>query len=420
MSKHGTIQAIRGMNDIGPDTSKRWLWLESTLAQMAVAWGYRMIRTPIAEKAHLFKRGVGDSSDIVQKEMYTFEDQGGDCLALRPEGTASCVRAGIEHGWLHNQRQKWFYIGPMFRRERPQKGRYRQFHHFGLETFGIPGSGIEAELLLFTHTLWQTLGVSGLKLHIHSLGDKESRARYREQLVTYFTQHKDALDEDSLKRLELNPLRILDSKVPQTQALVQQAPKLLDALSDEARATFDTTLTLLDQAGIAYHIDPYLVRGLDYYQDLVFEWISEDLGAQSTVCAGGRYDGLIELLGGNPGQACGFAIGIERLLALMPSHLPEDTRPTVYLGAGDTKEQVALLQLGQTLREQCKEAIVIVDPNPDKPKKHIKRANAEGATWFLYAQDALAEPYTVKRLDRDAPALTLTLEQWLKELETTP
>ena len=311
------IQSIRGMNDLLPEQSPTWRYVETAVSGLLGRYGYREIRFPILEQTELFARAVGEVTDIVEKEMYSFEDRNGDHLSLRPEGTAGCVRACNQNG-LHNQTQRLWYAGPMFRHERPQKGRLRQFHQIGVEAFGLEGPDIDAELLLMTARLWQELKIDrALTLQINSLGTSESRTAYRQALVDFLTQRQDDLDEDSQRRLKSNPLRILDSKNPQTQSVLGQAPVLADFLDSESTQHFQQLCDVLDSAGISYKINPRLVRGLDYYSKTVFEWVTDNLGAQGTVCAGGRYDGLVELLGGKPCAGVGFAIGIERLIMLL-------------------------------------------------------------------------------------------------------
>ncbi|HIX60858.1 MAG TPA: histidine--tRNA ligase, partial [Candidatus Halomonas stercoripullorum] len=306
------------MNDLLPDQSALWQYFEATVQALTRRYGYAEIRTPIVEQTTLFARSIGEVTDIVEKEMYTFEDRNGDSLTLRPEGTASCVRAAMEHGLLHNQTQRLWYQGPMFRHERPQKGRYRQFHQVGVEAFGLEGPDIDAEVILLSARLWQELGLSEhVTLELNSLGSNAARAAYRDTLVAYFEQHRDQLDEDSLRRLGSNPLRILDSKNPAMAAMLADAPKLMDHLDAESREHFEQLTALLEAAGIDYVINPRLVRGLDYYCRTVFEWTTTALGSQGTVCAGGRYDGLVEQLGGKPTPAVGFAMGIERLILLL-------------------------------------------------------------------------------------------------------
>jgi histidyl-tRNA synthetase len=313
-----TLQAVKGMNDILPDEAGLWLWFEDTVREWLESYGYRNIRMPLVEQTALFKRGIGEVTDIVEKEMYSFEDSlNGDQLTLRPEGTASCVRAVLQHNLLYNAPQRLWYAGQMFRHERPQKGRYRQFHQIGVEAMGFAGPDIDAEQIVMCARLWKKLGIRDVALQINTLGDEASRQRHREKLIAYFEQHKDALDADAQRRLYSNPLRILDTKNPAMQELVSAAPKLMEELEDEAIRHFEAVQAILKLHGIAFEINPRLVRGLDYYNRTVFEWITTRLGAQGTICAGGRFDGLIEQIGGKPAPACGFAMGVERLLALL-------------------------------------------------------------------------------------------------------
>jgi histidyl-tRNA synthetase len=313
-----TLQAVKGMNDILPDEAGLWLWFEDTVREWLEAYGYRNIRMPLVEPTALFKRAIGEVTDIVEKEMYSFEDSlNGDQLTLRPEGTASCVRAVLQHNLLYNAPQRLWYAGQMFRHERPQKGRYRQFHQIGVEALGFAGPDIDAEQIVMCARLWKKLGIGDVALQINTLGDAVSRQRHREKLIAYFELHKDSLDADAQRRLYSNPLRILDTKNPAMQELVSAAPKLMDELETDAIQHFEAVQTILKQHGIAFEINTRLVRGLDYYNRTVFEWITTRLGAQGTICAGGRFDGLIEQMGGKSAPACGFAMGVERLLALL-------------------------------------------------------------------------------------------------------
>ena len=313
-----TLQAVRGMNDILPEEAQLWLWFEDTVREWLEAYGYRNIRMPLVEPTALFKRAIGEVTDIVEKEMYSFEDSlNGDQLTLRPEGTASCVRAVLQHNLLYNAPQRLYYNGPMFRHERPQKGRYRQFHQIGVEALGFAGPDIDAEQIVMCARLWKKLGIRDVALQINTLGDTAARHRHREKLIAYFEQHKDVLDVDAQRRLYSNPLRILDTKNPAMQELVSAAPKLMDELEEDAIRHFEAVQAILTRHGIAFEINPRLVRGLDYYNRTVFEWVTTRLGAQGTICAGGRFDGLIEQIGGKPAPACGFAMGVERLLALL-------------------------------------------------------------------------------------------------------
>ncbi|MCF6257247.1 MAG: histidine--tRNA ligase [Gammaproteobacteria bacterium] len=377
------IQAIRGMNDILPEDTVYWQKLESIIRDLLGRYGYQEIRFPVVEKTELFKRSIGEVTDIVEKEMYTFADRNGDNLTLRPEGTAPCVRAAIQNGLLHNQVQRLWYTGPMFRHERPQKGRYRQFHQVGVETFGMASPDLDAELILMTARLWQQLGLDNVELQLNSLGTRESRAVYRKELVRYFEQHKDQLDEDSLRRLDSNPLRILDTKNPALREVVADAPKLMAHLDDESREHFETLCGLLDDAGITYCVNPCLVRGLDYYSRTVFEWVTDQLGAQGTICAGGRFDGLVEQLGGKATPSAGFAIGLERLLALVRENLQPDNRPHLYLVlVGDAAQKKGVL-LAEQLRDAIPVVRIMTNCGGGSFKSQFKKADKCGAQFAL-------------------------------------
>ncbi len=385
------FQAIKGMNDLLPEQTAVWQKLESLLRDLMKQYGYQEIRMPIVEKTQLFKRSIGEVTDIVEKEMYTWTDLNDDSLTLRPEGTASCVRAGIEHGLLYNQQQKLWYMGPMFRCENPQKGRYRQFHQLGVEAFGYSGPDVDVEQILLTRRLWQAIGIGdSVTLHINSLGQPEARARYRELLVEYFSAHSDQLDEDSQRRLHTNPLRILDSKNPQMQALIAGAPQLNDHLDDESRQHFEALKQRLDAAGVEYVVNPRLVRGLDYYNRTVFEWMTDKLGAQGTICAGGRYDGLAGQLGGQETPACGFAMGIERIVALL-----EDTEfaksseqiPHVYLIAMGEAAELRGLVFAEELRTQVPNLRLSMNCGGGNFKKQFKKADRSGAQWAIILAD---------------------------------
>lgn len=377
------IKAIRGMNDILPQDTPYWQALEQTFLQLLGRYGYQEIRMPIMEKTGLFARSIGEVTDIVEKEMYTFEDRNGDSLTLRPEGTASCVRCAIENGLLHNQTQRLWYAGPMFRHERPQKGRYRQFHQVGVEAFGFAGPDIDAELIFMTARLFDQLGLHDLELQINSLGTTESRNRYRDVLVEYLSAHPGQLDEDSQRRLQSNPLRILDSKNPDMQGLIEAAPRLIDYLDDESREHFEGLKSLLDKAGISYRVNLRLVRGLDYYSKTVFEWVTTRLGAQGTVCAGGRYDGLVEQLGGKASVAAGFAVGLERLIELVRDNLQPGHHPHAYLMlAGDGVQQAGLL-LAESLRTQLPGLRIISHCGDSSLKSQFKKADKAGAELAL-------------------------------------
>ncbi|MBN3067231.1 histidine--tRNA ligase [Pectobacterium brasiliense] len=377
------IQAIRGMNDYLPAETALWQRIENSLKQVLSGYGYNEIRLPIVEQTPLFKRAIGEVTDVVEKEMYTFDDRNGDSLTLRPEGTAGCVRAGIEHGILYNQEQRLWYVGPMFRYERPQKGRYRQFHQLGCEVFGLQGPDIDAELILMTARWWRVLGIADhVKLELNSIGSLDARARYREALVAFLEQHKDQLDEDCLRRMYTNPLRVLDTKNPQIQVLLNDAPVLTDYLDDESRAHFEALGELLTQSGIPYTVNPRLVRGLDYYNRTVFEWVTTSLGSQGTVCAGGRYDGMVEQLGGHATPAVGFAMGLERLVLLVQSVNPDfKAQPSVdvYLISSGTGTQVAAMQLAEKLRDVLPQLKLMTNYGGGNFKKQFARADKWGA-----------------------------------------
>ncbi|WP_026338863.1 histidine--tRNA ligase [Thioalkalivibrio sp. AKL7] len=396
------IKSIRGMHDILPESIHVWQHLEATLREVVEGYGYHEIRMPIVEATELFKRSIGDVTDIVEKEMYTFDDRNGDSLSLRPEGTASCVRAGIQHGLLHNQVQRLWYLGPMFRHERPQKGRYRQFHQVGVEVFGLPGPDVDAEMLAMTARLWRMLGLSNVRLELNTLGTPESRQRYRDHLIAYFEQHRDALDEEAQRRLYDNPMRILDSKHPDTREVVAQAPSLMDDLDAESRAHFDGLCAHLDALGIAYEHNPRLVRGLDYYTHTVFEWITEDLGAQGTVCAGGRYDGLVEQLGGRGTPAIGMAMGLERLVALLEARedAPAAPGPDAYLIVGGDELVGPALQLADQLRGELPGLRLVQHCGGGSFKSQMKRADRLGAQYALVlgSDEHAAGTVTVKPL----------------------
>ena len=376
------IQAVRGMNDLLPERVAYWRHVEAVAREILHAYGYREIRLPVVERTELFARSIGSHTDIVEKEMYTFEDRNGDSLTLRPEGTAGAVRAGIENGLLHNQVQRWWYAGPMFRHERPQKGRYRQFHQIGVEAYGMPGPDIDAELILLTARLFKALGLEGVRLELNTLGTSTARARYRAQLVQYLRGRLEALDEDSRRRLETNPLRVLDSKNPSMQDIVRDAPSLFDHLDDESRTHFEEFRALLDAAGIRYSVNPRLVRGLDYYTRTVFEWSTDRLGAQAAICAGGRYDGLVELLGGKSAPAAGFAVGLERLVELVMQAGAEGAGcpPQVYL-LPDTEQLAASLQLAEALRDRGMRAEFHCGGG--NLKSQLRRADRSGARYAV-------------------------------------
>lgn len=399
-----SIQAIRGMNDCLPSQSPLWQYVEQAIRDTVSSFGYSEIRTPIVESTDLFKRSIGEVTDIVEKEMYSFEDRNGDSLTLRPEGTASAVRAGIEHGLLYNQEQRLWYMGPMFRHERPQKGRYRQFHQFGVEAYGLAGPDIDAEVILLSATLWEKLGIKEhVTLELNSLGSNEARANYRDVLIAFLEQHIEVLDEDAKRRMYSNPLRVLDTKNPNIQAVLRDAPRLHDYLDDDSKAHFDGLKALLDEVGIPYRINERLVRGLDYYNRTVFEWVTDSLGAQGTVCAGGRYDGLVEQLGGKATQGVGFGLGLERLVLLVEAlEKTQNVKPAVdaYLcPMGEAAERQAFV-LAAKLRGQLPELRLMCHCGGGNFKKQLKRADKSGARWALILGDnELAEgQVTVKDL----------------------
>jgi len=419
------IQAIRGMNDILPGQTQVWRYLEDQVKGVLDAHGYQEIRMPMVEETRLFKRSIGEVTDIVEKEMYTFDDRNGDSLTLRPEGTASCVRACEEHQLIaNNQRQRLWYMGPMFRYERPQKGRYRQFHQIGVETFGMAGPDIDAELIVMTHQLWQRLNIRDkVTLQLNTLGSNEARASYKAALVEYLSARKDELDEDSQRRLDSNPLRILDSKNEQTQALLNGAPDFFDYLDDESAEHFAELRALLDAVGVEYEINPRLVRGLDYYSKTVFEWVTTELGAQGTVCAGGRYDGLVEQLGGKATPAVGFAMGVERLILMLEALnvIPDAVHNylDVYLVAVGNVTPAAM-QISASLREQVPGIRLQMHMGGGNFKKQMKKANESGAQFALIlGEDEVANGQAgIKPLRDQTEQVSITqseLANWFKQ-----
>ena len=380
------IQAIRGMNDCSPTESPLWQWIEGQVRQILSSYGYSEVRMPIVESTPLFARAIGEVTDVVSKEMYTFWDND-EQLTLRPEGTAGCVRAAIEHGWIYNNEQRLWYIGPMFRHERPQKGRYRQFHQAGVEVFGIATPEIDAELIILTARLWKALGIEQhVSLQLNSIGSLEARANYRSALVAFLENHQDLMSEEEKERLVKNPLRILDTKNQALQDVLDGAPKLLDYLDDESREHFAQLCDLLDAVGIQYEINPKLVRGLDYYNKTVFEWVTSALGAQGTVCGGGRYDGLVEQLGGHATSGVGFAMGLERLVLLVQEvnkSIPVKSAVDIYVvyqGEGTT---LAAFQLAEKLRSELPHLSTMLHCSGGNFKKQFKRADKSGATLAL-------------------------------------
>ncbi|MGV3002631.1 histidine--tRNA ligase [Vibrio sp. E150_018] len=384
MSK--TIQAIRGMNDCLPTQSPLWHKVEDAVKRVVSSYGYSEIRMPIVEMTNLFKRAIGEVTDVVEKEMYTFEDRNSDSLTLRPEGTAGCVRAGIENGLIYNQEQRLWYMGPMFRHERPQKGRYRQFHQVGVEVFGLQGPDVDAELIMMTARLWRELGIDKhVRLELNSIGSLEARQHYRNVLIEFLEQHIEVLDEDCKRRMYTNPLRVLDTKNPEIQAILVDVPQLADYLDDDSKAHFAGLCELLDAAGIEYQVNQRLVRGLDYYNKTVFEWITESLGSQGTVCGGGRYDGLVEQLGGKPAPAVGFAMGLERLVLMLETLELNDTRKSVdvYLVTAGEGTLVNGMKLAEQLRESVPGLRLMTHFGGGNFKKQFKRADKVGATIAL-------------------------------------
>tara|TARA_R110002110_G_scaffold404606_1_gene623133 strand:- start:160878 stop:162179 length:1302 start_codon:yes stop_codon:yes gene_type:complete len=417
------IQAVKGMKDILPAQIQYWQYLEQTLVGLLSSYGYDEIRSPLLEPTDLFKRAIGQVTDIVGKEMYTFEDKENDkkkaeSLTLRPEGTAQCVRAGIEHGLLYNQVQKLWYMGPMFRRENPQKGRLRQFHQLGVEAFGLTGPDIDIEILLMTYRLWQKLGLEkDIKLELNSLGTYEERLEYRKELVKYFKANESELDADSIDRLENNPLRILDSKNPALKTLIENAPTILEHLGLESKQHFDGILAALELYNIPYTINTRLVRGLDYYTHTVFEWTSNLLGAQSTVCAGGRYDDLVKLIGGKSTPSTGFALGLERLLLILEEKksLPELTSVDAYI----VHDDIAALGVAEILRDKLPNLKLICHCGGGKFKAQFKKADMSGARWaIVIGEDERAQnKYTVKSLREELPQQTFALEALVEFLD---
>lgn len=378
------IQAIRGMNDYFSGDTVFWQHLEETLKKVLISYGYNEIRLPIIEQTALFKRAIGDMTDVVEKEMYSFEDYNGDSLTVRPEGTAGCVRAGIEHGLLYNQEQRLWYLGPMFRHERPQKGRYRQFYQLGAEVFCHQGPDIDAELIMLTARWWRSLGITEhLSLELNSIGSLDARIRYREALVVFLTQHMDLLDEDCRRRLHINPIRVLDSKNVPIQTLLNDAPLLTDYLDDDSHAHFSNLCGLLDLADISYRVNPRLVRGLDYYNRTVFEWVTSSLGSQGAVCAGGRYDGLVEQLGGCATPAVGCAIGLERLVFLVQAVNPTfstASRVDAYLITdGKNVQEGGALVFAERIRDALPSLRLMTNYGGGSFKKQFARANKHGA-----------------------------------------
>lgn len=415
-----TIQGVRGMHDVLPDQLPLWRRLEDACRRVLDAYGYREIRLPVVEHAELFERSIGGTSDIVAKEMYTFADRNDEQLTLRPEGTAGCVRAVIEHGLLNEGAQRLWYMGPMFRYEKPQKGRFRQFHQIGAEAFGLPGPDVDAELILLSARLWRELGLDGLVLEVNTLGRPEARQRYRDVLVGYFSGHLDQLDADSCDRLHRNPLRILDSKNPDMQSLIRGAPMLDQYLDEPSARDFALLRAMLDAGGLTYRVNPRLVRGLDYYNNTVFEWLTDRLGAQSAVCAGGRYDGLVAGSGGKPTPAVGFAMGLERLieLAARSTGAPAGEPMHVYLITVGPGAQVQAVQLAERLRDRVPGLRLMLHCGGGSFKSQFKKADRSGAAIALVLGEAELRDGTVgvKPLRGAGDQKNLPLDQVAAEL----
>jgi len=414
------IQAIRGMNDLLPKDSALWLHLEKTITDLFISYGYKNIRTPIVEKTDTFCRAIGEATDIVEKEMYTWTDTSGDMLSLRPEGTAGCVRAMIEHNLPREGIQKVFYQGQMFRHERPQKGRYRQFNQVGVEVFGASEAKIDAELMAMTNSLWNKLGLKNITLEINTLGSSEARVNYRQILVDYFNKNKELLDEDSTRRLKTNPLRILDSKNPAMQDLINNAPKLMEHLDKESEQHFNEFKSYLEALGIEYKINTRLVRGLDYYNRTVFEWTTNDLGSQGTICAGGRYDSLVEKMGGNPTTAVGFAIGLERLILLLQEQGVEadNTQDSIYIVALGDDAQIKSMQIANEIHKHLPNVIVYNDITLGSFKSQFKKADKANADFALILgeEEIKNNQVSIKPLKGQGEQLTTSLEEIINYL----
>jgi len=410
------IQAIRGMNDVLPDETRRWEFFEDAARDVFRQYGYRNIRTPLVERTELFVRGVGAATDIVEKEMYSFVDSmNGDGLSLRPEGTAPTVRAALEHNLLYGGPQRLWYGGPLFRHERPQKGRYRQYHTLGAEALGFPGPDIDVELLVMARRLWQKLDIEGVQLQINTIGSAEERRAFRAKLIAYFERHQRTLDEDARRRLHANPLRILDSKNPAMQEMIEAAPQLIDAVGAATRANFETVQAGLHEAGIAYTVNPRLVRGLDYYNLTVFEWVNDRLGAQNAICSGGRYDGLAEQLGGKPTPGCGFGIGVERTLLLLKDDAAvAPAHPDVYL----VRQGALAERFGERVAERLRDAglAVVLHCGGGGIKSQMKKADASGARFAVIVGDeeAGAGMVSVKALREPAQQVRVSVEEAVK------
>ncbi|ANQ66827.1 histidyl-tRNA synthase [Candidatus Pseudothioglobus singularis] len=414
------IQAIRGMNDLLPADSNIWSFLDSTISNLLLSYGYKYCRTPNIESTETFARAIGEVTDIVEKEMYTWKDNNGDSLTLRPEGTAGVVRMMIEHNLPREGIQKVFYNGPMFRHERPQKGRYRQFHQVGAEVFGVSDAKIDAELISITQILWKTLGIDA-ELEINSLGSAQSRASYREILSGYFNDNKDQLDEDSLRRLKTNPLRILDSKNKELESLISGAPKMIDYLDDDSNHHFNALKNYLESLDISYKVNPKLVRGLDYYNQTVFEWISNDLGAQGTICGGGRYDGLVEKMGGNATPAIGFAMGLERIALLIEDKSDQiiNKRPHLYFASIGDSANIESMNLSKKIIEALPHITITNDMSIGTLKNQMKKANKSEADFaMILGEQELSEGHiSIKPLKGQGVQQSIKLEGIIHHLQ---
>ena len=414
------IQAIRGMNDLLPADSNIWSFLDSTISNLLISYGYKYCRTPNVESTETFSRAIGEVTDIVEKEMYTWKDNNGDSLTLRPEGTAGVVRMMIEHNLPREGIQKVYYNGPMFRHERPQKGRYRQFHQVGAEVFGASDAKIDAELISITHSLWKKLGIDAV-LEINSLGSAKSRATYRETLTEYFNDNKDQLDEDSLRRLTTNPLRILDSKNKDLESLISSAPKMIDHLDDDSNHHFNALKKYLESLNILYKVNPKLVRGLDYYNQTVFEWISNDLGSQGTICGGGRYDGLVEKMGGNPTPAIGFAMGLERIALLIEGKSDQliSKRLHLYFASIGNSARIESMILSKKILETFPNITITNDLGIGNLKSQMKKANKSEADFamILGEEELLEGLISIKPLKGQGVQQSIKLEGIIHHLQ---
>jgi len=420
-AKNNKFQSIKGFYDILPEMTPLWQKLEDTARQVLGQYGYRNIRMPIVEPTDLFVRSVGEHTDIVEKEMYSWEDAlNGDKLTLRPEGTAGCVRAVVEHSLTYNGPQRLWYMGPMFRHENVQKGRQRQFHQIGVEAFGFEGPDVDAEQIILLARLWKALGISDVELQLNSIGDAEERVAYRQVLISYFEQHEDLLDEDAKRRLHSNPLRILDSKNPRMQAMIEAAPKLIDHLGEETRAHFSSLCKKLDAVGISYQLNPRLVRGLDYYNRTVFEWMTTKLGSQGTIAGGGRYDSLVERLGGEPTTACGFGIGLERVFLLMQEYgVAAESKPDAYLANVGDLAEVAAPAIAETLRDAG--LSVILHAGGGSFKSQMKKADRSAARYALILGDdeCQANLIAVKPMSGEGEQIKVSIQEAIKLMKVS-